>query len=278
MARVEEVLEIVDNDLEMKQWLLASILKPGDKVKIADTFGVVLDTPIGVYYGRLANPGCKPGFYHDFKKIMVKQDDGKHIRFPIEKVVLENFDEYKTRIEKLSDAWHFIDLSLKFRGDLPETKFIESDVVRLIDESHDEFTKSFDLNQFTVYRIDYSSAYSQLEKTKYQLRAGEKLFYAFENQLDMVAYGPIRIYEGGQPLVWRSLKDEAEFHLLIGKYRRSYNPITKSYKWPLEQARQTIQLGKAHGILKIDDLYELIIFDDEVVGREVAAADLILTC
>jgi len=91
-----------------------------------------------------------------------------------------------------------------------------------------------------------------------------------------LVYGPVHVYEGGHSVMFGSLKDEAEFHLLIGRYKRLYNQVTKSYKWTLEQAYQTIGLGQAHGIMKNKDTYTLVIFDNENIGREVAGSDLIL--
>jgi hypothetical protein len=257
---IEKIEKIASSDTEMKIHLLGQVFKVGDEVKKNEEYGKIVAFPFK-FYGRLGNPGCKPGKYRDRSSPLVSF------------LAFKDADVYRQRLEALPDDWHFINLEDDYLEPLPETKFIESDIVRLVDEKHENYTENADENQFTVYRIKYSLD----GEAQYHLRCGETLFFALESQLESIAQGPVRVYQGGQPLLWRDLRSEAEFHLLIGNFKRSFNPITNSYKWAIDQARQVISLGKAHGIQKINDSYNLITFLDERVGREVAASNLILT-
>jgi hypothetical protein len=273
MANFKEVMDIISKDSEMKQHLLSKAILLGDDVKIDQQIGKVAGFP-KAYIGRLGNPGCRPGKYFDKTKLYVDIANKTEI-FEILELEIDE-DLFKERVENLPDGWHFIDLNDNFIEDLPETPVIEGDIVKLTDKFHEHYTENIDNNQFTVYRIDYDSVEADYLDTVYRLRQGKTLFYAAEKQIELLVYGPIRIYDGGQPVMFRTLKDEAEFHLLIGRYHRSYNPISKSYKWTLEQAKQMVQLGQAHGIMKNCDSYALVTFEDEEVGRQVAGSDLIL--
>lgn len=276
-----EFVEAVRKDPEMDRWLLSLLLEPGQEIFYLDEdtrYDIFFLGLSKTYYGRLHNPGTKPGLYFDHTKAIIERN-GAEQTVPIERLVFGKDHGYDERVEKLPKNWHLIDLSRHFVEELPATKFMESDVVRLT-EDHADYSENPDDNQYTVYKICYDST----EDRTYTLRAGKTLLDANESQLSHVADGPIRIMQTREhPLNWRSLKDEAEFHLLIGQYQRVFNPHNLSYRWDLTdpQHLETIvglrSSGFADGILARKGYDELVIFDDRAVGAQVAAApDLVL--
>jgi hypothetical protein len=299
MESMNQFAELARRDLEMRRWLMAQILLPNyyylyvdsdEKYNTVQFLG--FDT---TYYGRLGNPGTKPGKYWDHSKARVRYPGDKDSPgrppskeeqvqiIPIEDLMFScalGNTNYEDAIDALPNTWHLIDLSKYFIEDLPDTKFMESDVVRLIDDHHPNYTGDLSKDQYTIYRVHYNTA----PETQYRLRAGGTLFDANENQLAHAADGPVRILNTQEhPLAWRSLKDEAEFQLLVGRYRRVFNQHTYSYKWNLNQPEQKetllemLSFGVADGILDRKDHSEVVIFDDREVGRQVAGApDLVL--
>lgn len=225
------------------------------------------------YIGRLDNPGVVPGLYLNRQDLIL--DSGDILN---SKNCFLSPTEAEERLRSLPESWQFIDYSNDFIKELPNTSHIEGDIVRIIDENHDQYSDDLGINQYTVYRIDYESAVNADKQTIYKLRAGSLIFTADESQIKAATHGlsPIRILESGQTLRFRSLKDEAEFYLLIGQYTRVFNPITFNYKWDVNSAQQMVALTKAHGLLKKENYFWLINFLDDELGRQVAAAGIIL--
>jgi len=278
--------EKASKDLEMKQWLYAQLLKPDNSYLYFENEQYHSVKFLGfdtVYYGRLANPGTKPGKYWDHTRAII-DIEGEQKIVDITRLsfscALGNTN-YLDAVDELPNTWYLIDLAKYFMEELPITKFVESDVVRLIDENHDNYTGDLLADQYTVYRVYYETA---SQETIYKLRAGKTIFEAKESQLLHAADGPIRILEAQKhPLTWRSLKDEAEFHLLIGKFTRVFNPYSYSYKWNLaepshfETVRETLAYAMADSTVMREGYWELVIFDDRELGRQVAGAgDLLL--
>jgi len=216
---------------EMYQHFMRTILKAGDA--LFNTPDKQEGKEIGIFskfphrfIGRLDNPGVKPGLYFDRSQLILEDGQSK------ETVECHLSNEVAgERSLGLPDDWHFIDYNEDFIEDLPDTLFIEGDIVRLTDENHEHYSEDLGKNQFTVYRIDYTTAKAREDddtiEVQYRLRAGPLLFYANENQIKAAAQGlsPIRIFESGQTVRFATLQSEAEFYLLIGCYKRGCNPI-----------------------------------------------------
>lgn len=213
-----------------------------------------------VYYGRLGAPGVEPGKYIDRKNIVVRTTTNDIV---VEVGKIELSPEMLQKYATLPADCHLISLAPDKIAELPETSFIEGDVVRLVDEVHPNYNEDINENQFTINRIDYSSE-------KYKLRRGPLYFYAEKEQLFKCGDGPVRIFYGGEgyKLRWRSVQDEAEFYVLLGRYLRVYNPLDKSYAWDLETAKQMISLGKAHAVVKEAEEHWLITFWDHEIGQQ----------
>lgn len=253
-------LELLLKDEEMQQHLLWRLLTPGESVFYKNKKRKF--TRFGeVYYGRLDNPGCPPGKYDDPSVCYL----GKAKKpVPTSDLLVDNlFEKAKT----LNPGWQYIDFSARFVEPLPETKFIEGDVVRVVDKSHPEFSLDLEDNQYTVFRIDYAKAAAG--QPVYRLRAGKKLTDATNDQI-IPAYqsiSAIRLFYAGKDFKWRSLEDETEFHILIGNFDRVFNPVSMSYKWdddslPLAlgaaekdevDADLVVNLGSSHQLVRLRD-------------------------
>lgn len=107
----------------------------------------------------------------------------------------------------------------------------------------------------------------------------------------LIERGPIWKFYHGEQLQFFDLRDEAEFHRIIGKYRSYSNP-KGSYDWSREQIIEAIKSGNMHGIngtndrlwfsradeLPIGHRYrfpEAIRFDNEDLGNKVAEVTLL---
>lgn len=281
-----EFVDAARKDPEMDRWALSLLIPPGQALLYFGEDEKYRDATFEgfpkIYYGRLHNPGTKPGKYQDHTRALVKLDGETKI-VPIERLTFSTAlgnTLYQDLVSGLPENWHLIDLSRYYISELPDTKFMESDVVQ-VKEGHERYSESPYDNQYTVYRIDYDSA---PDNTSYTLRAGKTLFEAKESELSFLSDGPVRIMQSRQhPLAWRSLKDEAEFHLLIGKYRRVFNPHSLCYRWDLKDPQQLETVaalrsgGVVDGILARKGYDELVTLDDRAVGAQVALApDLVL--
>lgn len=277
-------------DTEIYIQLLRKTLKPGDTVVYGNpqVSGIFIGFE-KIWYGRLANPGCVPGLYWDRNKvILTAQPDTKegvstaeHFQIPTKDIAFQDPSVLIERKKELKVDWPEIELSDDLLSEgLPETKFIEGDIVTLIDKKHSSYKESKDLyrNQYTVYRVNYDAAAFGKPIT-YRLRAGKVQFNAEEDQLQIAAQGPIRIFYAseGVQLHWKSLKDEAEFYLLMGRYNRLFNLENFSYKWSLKEAKNQVLNHKGDGILKIEDSFAVVQFKDREIGNQVSCeSDLIL--
>jgi hypothetical protein len=269
-------LMINEYSQEIQTYIKSQILKPDDEVTLADGSKAKFKELATTYYGRLMAPSVEPGHYVDRTRAVIELPDQTLKTIPLDTLTIDPI-LLAQRVTSLQPGYHFIFLAKDQLGELPETAFMESDVVSITDTSHEQYSTNPDQNQFTVYRIYYDT--TSQPPTKYRLRAGKLQFDANEDQLKLMSQGPIRLFHGGEgfKLLWRTLKSEAEFYLLMGRYNRVYNPTNKSYNWDLQQAKALIAVGKAHSVLQLNDNYYLVNFWDQDIGYQVACEhDLIL--
>jgi hypothetical protein len=300
--KVDDISIFMDTEIYVQ--LLRKTLKPGDTmvygspevryglsgVQREDALTGVFTRFEKIWYGRLANPGCVPGLYWDRNNVILTAQpnapvDGDspvtHFQMPTKDVVYQDSTIPIERKKLLGSNWHEIDLNedLITQG-LPETKFMEGDIVTLTDIKHPNYVaaaKDLYKNQYTIYRTYYDAAAAG--NPSYRLRAGKVQFNAEEEQLQLAAQGPIRIFYASEAvqLHWKSLKDEAEFYLLLGRFTRLFNTEAFSYKWILKDAQQQVFNRKGDGILKIGDSFSVVQFKDREIGSQVSCeSDLIL--
>jgi hypothetical protein len=249
---------------EIQEYVLSKCLQKDDQILVGKKAATFVSLPT-IFYGKLGAPGVEPGIYIDRTKVLVSID-GNQETHDMSTVTLDP-SIVEQRITNLEPGWHLISLAPDLLGELPETKFIEGDIVRLTDENHEHYDANLDLNQFAINRINYAT---NPEDTTYKLRAGKLFFNVSESQLFRCGDGPVRIFYGGESckLRWRSVKDEAEFFLLLGRYLRIYNPLNKSYYWDLAQAQQMLSIGKGQAILQTAEGPALITFWDSDIGKQ----------
>ena len=286
---------------EIQAWIKSKLLRPGDKVTVtwpktprtADlgipktkTSEAVFKSFDETYRGRLltdsSQHGAEPGKYRDRSRVWleveISDDEGTvaTVGAALDDIKLDD-QLLEQRFAAANNDIHFISLAPDKLYDLPDTKFMESDTVALIDKAHEHYK---DDNQFTVYRISYSYAEDDRHPTQYKLRAGAQQFWAKEDQLVQLAPGPVRLFYSGEgyKLLWPSAKAEAEFFVLLGRFNKVYNPTAKSYYWSLDDARQLVDIGKAHAILQhgFFEHYLINFWDSDVAGTITGQSDLIL--
>lgn len=265
---------------DIQNYVKSKLLQPGDELTLADTQkGIFISLPER-YRGRLSAdptaPGALPGRYIDRSRVLAEQD-GKKLYLAIDEITLDPITAAQ-RLAQLSPGYQYINLAPDKLADLPETTHMEGDIVSLTDKDHTDYSLNPDDNQFTVYRVYYETTDMEIP-TLYRLRAGKKQFDATEDQIKFIAAGPVRLFYSGEgfKLLWKSEKAEAEFHLLLGRFNRIFNPVSKSYLWDLATAKQVVSLGKAHSVLQVKDTYYLVNFWDIDIARQLAScSDIIL--
>jgi len=284
-------------DRELYAILLKKTLESGDQLKNIKTGDnlAYIEHPLN-WYGRLANPGCRPGLYRDRYNLIVNRNDNK-FELPIEDIEYLDQKLLETRKQNLASEWFRIDYEVDcIDPRLPPTAFQEADTVQLIDTTHPNYVKEKDLidpttgvthgkvplhqlNQYTVYRVCYRDSFTWDDNSKrcignnpkYHLRAGKTKFFAYESQLKLLTRGPVKIFYTSEnfDISWRSLKDEAEFYLLLGRFFKIFNEDKFTYLWNLAEAQTAVINNKADGILKIIEGYYLIKFWDRNIGDQI---------
>lgn len=259
-------------DQEVYTQLLRQVLKLNDVVMVnikgLDELGLFIKHP-NIWYGRLANPGTGPGLFLNRSLSEIKIGD-KIVIVKTSDISFKDKDLFEERKNLLPQNWFEIDLTKDYlNSEVPQTTFIESDVVSLSDSTHPNFQDNSS-NQYTIYRIFYDNIVSKTTP-HYRLRAGKIQFDVNEDQIRFLAEGPIRIFYESEifKLNWRSLKDEAEFYLLLGRFKRVFNQKKFSYKWSLEDAQYAVQNQLGDGILQQKDEFMVIIFNDREIGDQV---------
>jgi hypothetical protein len=273
---------------DIQNYVKSKLLQEGDQVTLSSSGKHHLQKAVfkafpEVYRGRLVTdpsvPGVEPGKYIDRSKVALEACEGSvKIEADIDCITLDPITAAQRQMT-LGHNYHFINLAPDKIADLPETTHMEGDIVALTDKDHPNFSTNLDNNQFTVYRVYYETAENEETPTNYRLRAGKLQFDATEDQIRFISAGPVRLFYSGEgfKLLWPSVKEEAEFHLLLGRFNRIYNPTNKSYSWDLEQAQQVVNLGKAHGVLQHLFNYYLVNFWDDDIGCQLwSYSDLIL--
>lgn len=293
---------ITEYSKEIQAWIKSKLLRPGDKVTVTwpeTPRAADLGTPKNrtseatfkgfteTYRGRLltdsSQHGAEPGKYRNRSRVWVEvetiDDEGTTtatIDAPLDDIKIDE-QLLEERLAAANNDIHFISLAPDKLYDLPDTLFMEGDTVALTDKDHPNYKED---NQFTVYRVSYSYAENDKHPTQYKLRAGARQFWAKEEQLVQLAPGPVRLFYSGEgyKLLWPSAKAEAEFYVLLGRFNKVYNPTAKSYYWPLEDAKQLVNIGKAHAILQhgLFEFYLLNFWDLDVVSAIAGQPDLIL--
>ncbi len=139
-------------------------------------------------------------------------------------------------------------------GDLPETKFWEGDIVN-VPVGHDFYNPDFLLRVTSIqfywvkddvpadprgmcYQVEFIHA-----RTHEYARGGST--YLHDDILTLVERGPVWKEEHGEPLIFASLMEEANFHNSVGRTTEIRNPSSKLYSWTKDEALDAIRIGIA---------------------------------
>jgi len=265
-------------DPQIMENLLAKILKPGQSVVHNSThehYSFIefekwhrgyLDDRLGIF-----------GVNTDFSKVKLTDSTGRDVVLATSQIHLPKLS-IEMLISQLPLDWKH-QLPPTFERLLPTPVFLEGDVVSIVDESHLHF-KHYE--QCLVFRLVWDTAKNRFQ---YKIRLPSKECVVVEEEqiaLFPNGHGVVRLFRSGEPIRWRDLKSEAEFHLLLGKYGYCYNLESDSYSWTKEQAMRVINHNPkaAHGYFETSSVNYLVTFQDPELGERVAMAtsndDLIL--
>lgn len=234
-------------------------------------------------YGRVGNFGYKPGIYHNRSWPKVKLPTGEVIS--IGGWNLEPFDkaEYdkKYKARKAPDCF---DKERDFIRNLPETKFWEHDEVKPV--SQKAIKHLGECERVFIVRIDYGDIGRKIMDgspwpfyvVSDAIHGGWTINFR-EDDFELVKRGNVWNYYHNLPLVFKDLKEKANFYQAIGRTKEVRNPANKIYRWTKDEVLKAIQDGiahsmRCHGGFFGGDCIGAEWFLDEEVGKEVAKATL----
>ena len=221
------------------------------------------------YVGRYRN-FIRPGVYESRVWVKLKDPDGKI------------WSELSARIE-LEDKEEYADREIKWRSEkclqkeilireLPEDKFYPLDkVTSFIDWKKENFI---------VLDREYN-----WEKSPYRVEYEKGAGYTCidEDKLTLISRGNCWNYYHNLPLVFSSLKEEAEFYKNINQTISIPNPNSTKlpYSWTLGEALEQIKLGNAHalsvsgGFFGASPHLEVIKYNNVTLGEKLAQQTLL---
>ncbi len=130
-------------------------------------------------------------------------------------------------------------------GDLPETKFCELDIVKIV--SH--FGKpqpTVEIGMIT--NIRYNDPHSQFaygiqRLTEDGAETGGSYYAISEEDLELVERGNLWKELNGDPLTFKDINEEASFEKGRGRAKEVRNPANGLYKWSLDELLTAIENG-----------------------------------
>ena len=228
-----------------------------------------------IAYGRTQNFGRRPGIYLNRNWVQVDFENGeqhclnscnvKHVDAALHE---SRYAAYRALSDEGRDS---VDAEDRI-GDLPETPFIEGDIVDMADD--------FGYHQGKVMHIEYLQLGMRYPEgapicTVSVDHAGQYSTYV-DNRLVLVERGNVWKREQGLPLVFADTKEEAAFYADIGRTKELRNPANGLYKWTKDEILDAIQNGTAHGFCMSSGFFGggptpyAVRFLDEEVGKRVA--------
>jgi hypothetical protein len=228
----------------------------------------------------------EPGIYEANGVAMIDWDDGSS---DVSGWAHELADkaEYKRRL----DAYHAIkDKPFGYGenvikvGELPETKFYELDIVRILNGFEDMTDRGYGAriaavewgwkkeDGLSVYRVEW------IDKNGEYARAGHT--YMNDSQLELVERGNVWKEFHGEPLIFKDLREEIAFAQGMGRYKEVRNPASNLFSWTGREAIEAVRDGIADGFslagafLGVPPRPSLHKFEDRDLGERVRQATI----
>lgn len=269
------------SDPLMRVHALSQLMRPGvvffhtGKILVFHSFGTR-------YRGYLDETPGKPGLHHDYGGMLCRNIGAENADVYVNSIDFSFADnpEIQGQMLALDPAWKRKMMEdHSFIASLPPTFYYDGDIVNVIDEKHENYSRD---SQCLVFRTIWSR-----EFPVYQVKLPNKETIELKaEQLALQTAGITRLfYNGSVPGRWKDLKSQAEFYLLLGFFRYHYNPTTDSYSWTKTHAKRVIEAGEGHGLLRWRGTNFLIsflvedtsTFDPVEVAEATLSADLLLS-
>lgn len=236
-----------------------------------------------IYWGWANNVGKAPGVYANHCWVEVVLPTGETITMSVCNPSPVNPIAYAARIVKMREDGS-IDKDV-FLRDLPETRFIEDDLV-----SSPGFTvaRDFQNNQARIVSVEYHDISKKRDDGSpmriYHISAswpaGWYTWADNEDKWELVERGKVWKYRHNEPINWRSDAEHAEFLSCIGEKIYIKNPKYNLYKWTKEEAVGALVMKWGHGITVSNGLFgsgprtDVIKFKDEELGERIRVTTL----
>lgn len=272
--------------------LLHDILEVGDRVVFSvdrerrrqtNDFDGIPDgteaTVCGFYNAIMYEPRYNvltkdPGVYHTKGAVYLLLRDGRSINGGNCDIEMIDTEEQKRRDAAARDSnGCFVGSRYTHLGDLPETRFWETDKVRVNlpdGEVQEMFIQGIDYHfmhktcndgsPFPFYRVE-PKPNSYLNNVK-------------DSWMELIERGPVWKYYHGEPVEFSSAKEEAEFLVTIGKTKEVRNPASNLYDWNKEEALEALKDGIIHYFAVHHGHVSVRRFKDDVLGEKIAKAFL----
>lgn len=139
-------------------------------------------------------------------------------------------------------------------GDLPELKFMETDIVR-VQGITDYFI--IDGIQYHWYKPEDDRGWcynaSWVNENGWPMNRGHT--YLHDSELELVKRGNVWRELNNEPLEFRDIKHEAVYEKNRGRCIQIRNPANNLYKWELDEALQAIRQGYASCLIMGNGLF-----------------------
>lgn len=229
-----------------------------------------------ICYSRIQNFGRKPGVYVNHAWLNVKVGRGEPFPISSSFVDLKDKDQYVRRVKKFRKNGGLDNANVWLR-DLPEMKFWEGDIVKVVNGRHPwEGIEFFKISQIEYGYLGQMRNDGVTPMPEYSLEPegkGGGRVSINESQLELVARGNVWKHFNGVKPVFKDLNEEAEFFILLGKTREVRNPISGLYSWTKDEILKAIQDGTVDGFTGGSRI-GTVLFNDRDLGKRVAEATL----
>src|ERR1700722_19728141 len=201
-------------------------------------------------YGWANQFGKEPGIYENDSWCYFRLEDGKEICEWSGRAEMVDKEEYLRRDAAMRDKRGFFRHEGKRLRDLPETPFIEGDVVAGVfitsvsgfpdGEAIIAKVVYGDIGNFCTDGITPIGLYSISPAPRSWT---QHVPHREQLKLRLVRRGNVWKYRNGEEITWKSDDDKAEFMNSLGLTSEVRNPATDMYSWTKEEAVQALKDG-----------------------------------
>lgn len=230
-------------------------------------------------YGYANSFGYEPGIYRNYCWAWVQLPDGQEINISCCHLKPVDEKDYNSRVAAARDAHGSIWRKTRLR-DLPETKFIEDDLV-----ASPRFLKrgGFPDGQARIVAVKYEYiGQTRLDGSAMPLYdisdkwpSGWTTWEDGWDEWELIERGKVWKYRHGEQIIWKDDAEQARFMTAIGEKDYVRNPKNNLYSWTKDEALQALRDGIGHGISVGGGLFgsgphtDVITFRDTALGERI---------